>query len=365
MEELVTKIITDFYDLGTVKELKKCTAGTMNISYIVTCTKDGKDQKAFFKQYYAGRTEQEMRYEHVLIKHLSKKASGMIPKLYYAKDGKTYVEAEYNGQTYFHAVFSCLEGREPYGWRNNAMSDTAFEESCAMVARFHHWGEGFEAPEGMEVEAPDRYSEVMLEWKEKLPKLLDELEERGRARLIREFIRKKMDFILEKIEFCVPFVSRYLPLLPQTIIHNDINPQNMKYDEEDHVTAVFDLDWIGEDKRLIDIAYFAHQTLSSWDTDHFGEKPLDLHRRYLEIYNNTMRRLNSSLGVLTEEEKECYPYLLMIQEIWIVLDMVMYMYNYPDHNEYEYFLYTLKFYSSFIDTVNHFEEIQQMLRELK
>ena len=119
---------------------------------------------------------------------------------------------------------------------------------------------------------------------------------RGYLRLSEAFIG---DF-LQKME-------RLYPQLPRQIIHRDPNPGVILNGEDGW--GVIDLERADRNARLFDPCYAATAVLS----ESFDEKNMEKPKEWLGIYHHIMQGYDS-VSVLTEQEKECAPYMLLANQ---------------------------------------------------
>ncbi len=360
VELLIHKLLEEKYDLGKVEDVTYIKAGDTNNSFFAICNKDGQEKKWYVRQYCAAEEEQDIMYEHAFEKYFFSRTSEEIQKLLPVprKDGKTWSVEECNGEKNFYAVFNTISGREPYSWEYNNLSDNAFVSCAQITAKFQAWAWGFDAPEGSGRREPPLFEQFQV-WREDIPKYFAVKKADKRFQRFTDYYEKEIPFILDTIGFCENELKIYEKDLKKCINHKDLNPGNVMFDEEDHIIAIFDMDWANEDYRLYDISWMCYQIIASWDTSTWGEVPIHKIREFIDIYNQTMKETQCPLGRLTPEEIQFLPIMMMIGCVKVVMDFTCY----EEHSQdvHRMFVNTWRFVNSIHFMRDYLEEIQKSL----
>ena len=94
-------------------------AGTVNTSFAVKLLKRGRLQQYFLRRYREGIAEEEIQFEHRLIRHVSPKGLCAIAGVHPTRQGRTYLRLAQEPPgippAYF-AVFDFLPGEDRYTW---------------------------------------------------------------------------------------------------------------------------------------------------------------------------------------------------------------------------------------------------------
>ncbi len=139
MADHLAVILSENYDIGELVGVKKLDRGYVNVSYEIETSKNGKKTKYFFRRYKKGIREDEVRFEHSIVKHLMKKHFDLVAGLIFKKDGGSYVKEvmKNNGEERYFAIFQYLEGEDKYTWDNPACSIRELQDSARVLARYH------------------------------------------------------------------------------------------------------------------------------------------------------------------------------------------------------------------------------------
>lgn len=364
LEEHICDIIQKEYDFGQVKSLSKEMIGDTNKNFIAVCEKDDNECEWFIKQYENAKTQNEIIYEHAFMHYFNKRADGRIqsPIVIPNKHGETWVYNKWNGNMNYYAVFDMMKGLQTYSWINNQLSETAFISCSESTAKFHSWAYGFISPDGIIPNTPNIQDQLDI-WYKEIQFFLQNIKGKSFCRLFYDYWDRNLDDLKKQVMFCKKEFGRYNQKLPKCIIHGDLNPSNMMFDEKDHVTHIFDFEWVHENIRIYDIAWVAHQTLSSWDESHLGQMSLEKLCSFLSIYNKTIVNLNGTLSPLTLEESEIFPISIIAVCIKIVRDFISYIYYEPDKNVVKWYFASIKYIYIMHFCNSNYCEIQKSARD--
>lgn len=361
--DFIRDLLTEHYDLGNVTEVTEIKAGDTNNSFLAVCEDHGDKKTWYVRQYNPAEEERDIIYEHAFEKYLENRIEPAIkvPMPVQTRDGKTWVVAEYDGQSNFYAVFTAISGREPYSWEYNDLSDAAYDSCAEITAKFHAWAYGYQEPAGSGRREPS-LEEQFRNWKIDLPEAIKEKEKHGNLyKRYTDYLKTEVDFLMEAADYCDRELKKYGDKLKKCINHKDLNPGNVMFDENDQVCAVFDLDWVNTDYRLYDIAWMGYQITASWDVKHWGEVPLAKMGRFLKLYDQTIKKYESPLGELTREEKEFLPTMMIIGAMKVIMDFSCYEDH--AHDVHRVLVNTSRFVESVRYMMNHMEEMKAAVME--
>ena len=362
VSSFIQQLIEDNYALGEIIAVKPIKAGDTNKSFFVITQTEEELKKWYVRQYNAAEQEQDIIYEHAFEHYYSKNVNGAMQTMLPVEtvSGKTWLTAEYEGQKNYYAVFNTIRGLEPYSWEYNTMPQEALDFCARICAQFQSWAYGFVGPAGSGRREPSLLEQMEL-WKKDIPAAEAEKNKNPKVfRRFTEYFDNEIPFLMEMIDFCREELGNHAETLKKCICHKDLNPGNVMFNEKNEITAVFDLDWVNTDYRLYDIAWMGYQAMASWKTDSWGDVPVEKIGRFLQIYNQTIREMDSELGELTQEEKDFFPVMMIIGAIKVIADFTAY----EDHTDevHRMFVNTWRFMDSVHFMKDHLEEIRAAAR---
>jgi homoserine kinase type II len=136
------EIISKHYAIGELVDYEQLLLGYVNISYVIETVINGKRNKYFLRRYKKGIREEEVEFEHSVIKHLVKKDFNLVARVISTRDGKTFVKQfedrsdKDKGEGVFYAVFDFLPGEDKYTWITPC--DEELKNAAAVLAQFHN-----------------------------------------------------------------------------------------------------------------------------------------------------------------------------------------------------------------------------------
>jgi homoserine kinase type II len=71
--EHLRDILSVHYDIGGLTDIRKLDRGYVNASYLIMTAKEKHETRHFLRRYKRGIREEELRFEHSIVKHLMKK----------------------------------------------------------------------------------------------------------------------------------------------------------------------------------------------------------------------------------------------------------------------------------------------------
>lgn len=368
MNELAERMKALFetrYDLGKVVAIEQFTVGAHNKSFGIVAEKDGIQKEWFGRRYVPKKEEQEIVYEHALLQYIKERDPQLVAAPMENREGKTFFRAEGEDQKpYYYAVFEYLKGDEnEYSWIYNRIPDKMFLSAAKGTARYHCSSYGFVPPEGSGRIAEDTFP-FMRTWYDFMTSALEEMRSDRRTKLYTDYMLTQMDLFGEEVQRVLE-MERRMDQLPRTTIHQDIQISNFKY-TDDEVTGIFDFDWAMEGERLYDVAYATKSFCSApWDWDIIGETDLTKVARFLQAYNDEMKRRSCPLGGLCEAEMEMLPLMIQAGCLRVVYDFVDEFYHDRSLNVFQYFVYANRYCKSMKFLRDHHEDLVRIAASLR
>jgi len=307
--DLLSQIIAA-YPVGKLTGYTKLTRGYVNISYAVTAARGEKSVQYLLRIYRRGIGEDEIKFEHSIIRHLMNRHFDLTAGAVASKTGATYLPLPGDGEL-FCALFVYLPGKDKYSWIRPRCTPGEIAESAATLAHFHDavWGL---TPDG-------RRSEP------KIIDLLPLIEARIPARLEKRGSSKFEDVLADNQAFIVGAIRRARAGLdpaevnatPQLVIHGDYHPGNLKFDHG-KVVGLFDLDWSKIDARTFDLGLALTYFCASWDARHVDNYfQLDRAETFLKAYQSALDK-GSGLSPLDAVEIKYVPVMIPAGNIYVL-----------------------------------------------
>jgi homoserine kinase type II len=335
MIQKAVRILKEHYDLGGLSNAEELHGGTVNRSFAITAKKNDHSVKYLIRRYNPAIAENEIRFEHALIRYLKANGFGLVADVISAKTGNTYVKQEPTtaGATHpdFWAVFEFLEGEDRYTWVDTNVAPEDMISAAEVLADLHQAGQNFRTPEGAERNQPKindflrTFRQVYAAYSQKA----------GKTRFDQCFLQNH-DRILRAVEQAlIPEQDRNrMPRLP---IHCDYHQGNLKY-EGSRVIGVFDFDWSKIDLRLFDIALALVYFCACRDGTAAGSLMLDKFELFLRAYNDRCAS-RASPGSLSGLEKAFLPSMLAAANLFVLHWTLVDFYNIENPDEDEYLVY--------------------------
>jgi homoserine kinase type II len=301
------------YDLGPLTGSELNERGFVNTSYaITTSTPNGELKTYFLRKYKAGIQEDELIFEHTLIRHLAEKNVCPVAWVHPTRAGQAYLtryEAGASLEPRYYAIFDFLPGEDRYTWINPHCTPVEIENSAATLAHFHSALVDLQ-PQGRRFEAK------ILEL---LPQILQsvlEIPQRSKGTVFDAYLLENLDLILENLRETAALLaepgSRAMPQMP---IHCDYHPGNLKF-EGDQVTALFDFDWSKVDYRCFDVGLALFYFFTSWE-DEDGQFRLDEAALFLKAYQEAMLSFPTP-GPMDKNELKYLPYMISAANLYVL-----------------------------------------------
>ncbi|MCK4985909.1 MAG: phosphotransferase, partial [Desulfobacterales bacterium] len=152
------RIVKEHYELGELLHSEELHGGYVNRSFAMRVKRNDRQLKYLIRRYNPAIAENEIRFEHALIRYLKANGFGLVADVISAKTGNTYVKQEPTtaGATHpaFWAVFEFLEGEDRYTWVDTNVAPEDMINAAEVLADLHRAGENFHTPEGAERNQP-------------------------------------------------------------------------------------------------------------------------------------------------------------------------------------------------------------------
>ena len=327
-------LLSENYDIGELIDVKKLDRGYVNVSYEIDTIKGDRKHKYFLRRYKRGIREDEVKFEHSIIKHLMKKnfkfSAGLIQK----KDGSSYVkEFETTGgekEDIYIAVFEFLKGDDKYTWDNPVCNDEELQDSALVLARYHSTVYGLK-PEGR------RYEPKIIELLATISGNLMKYAKRTGTTKFDNYFLKHLDYILAVIDSTLGQIDRkQYAELPCLAVHCDYHPGNLKYHKNGAV-GLFDFDWSKIDVRCFDVGLAVTYFCTTWEGKEDGDLLLDKMILFLKSYQDELKKIQG-VGPMYEKEIEYLPVMVKASNLYVLnWDVDDFYIKKP--NPYEYLIY--------------------------
>ena len=307
-EPLLSRIVSEHYDIGEVVACEPIPRGGVNTSYAVDTLSGGETSRYLLREYRKGRTEEEILFEHSVIDHLVAKGCELVARVIRTRDDRTLVSLTNEGsdgdsaEKTFCAIFEYLPGEDRYLWTSPVRSIPHLREAATVLAHFHGLVSDVR-PEG-------RRSEPAIA--DHLPSIAENLlrqaEKTSRTELD-AFLQSNLDLVLNSIvETSGAITEPDCQLMPRMVIHGDYHAGNLKF-ENDRVTGLFDFDWSRVDARCLDVALAIVYFCTEWEGEQDGNLQPDRLSAFLGSYQIALRQDCVSPS-LTETELKYLPHMI-------------------------------------------------------
>ncbi|MBF0316107.1 MAG: phosphotransferase [Oligoflexia bacterium] len=346
LQSQIQSVIEEHYLLGRVSLIKEIAGGYINRSFRVNCIHpEGAESSYFLRKYQKRITEQEILFEHALIKHSISRGFPYSAPVIKTKEEQTFVKVIHpTGGIDYYALYIYLPGKDQYSWDNPSLNDEEMASAANILALFHLSGQDFIAQGVKRVEP--QIMDFLASRAEYFTHVVYSLPDEGayRQSKFHRCVLKKLTAILEVIQSSLlpPEIWTQMPQIP---CHNDFHPGNLKF-TNNRVVGVFDFDWSKIDLRLFDVALAIVYCCSSWEDPYNGQLLLDKCKIFLHTYQQTLDlyhqdhpHLSPSLPSFTSLEKEHFPSLLAAANLYLINWSISTFYNDNNLNDYEYYAY--------------------------
>jgi len=325
-------IISKHYDLGELVDYEQLYLGCVNESYIVNTLDDDNKRKLFLRKYKGGINENEIRFEHSLIKHLISKGLTIVAGLVKAKNESTFIKYpdDDDFQATYYALYDFLAEEDRYTWVDPQCRDAHLKNAAIALARFHSAAFDW-IPEGCRNEPP------IIELLPKISQVIEHRSQQDGDTVFDIYLKNHLDLIIGTIIDTMNSLQwEQYTRLPKLVIHCDFHPGNIKF-QGDEVVGLFDFDWSKMDVRCFDVALALTYFCVAWEGKQDGDFQLSKVAMFLEAYQNILRD-TPNVGPLSDIELKFLPYLIAASNIYI-LNWTITDFHCTEADPHEYLIY--------------------------
>jgi homoserine kinase type II len=302
----IESLLAAHYAIGAAKEIKRIPRGSVNRSYAILAELGGSSRKYLLRRYHQGIREEEIRFEHAILRHLKQKNFPYSAGLVCSSAGSSYVQEK--GE--YYALFDFLEGEDRCDWDHPDLSPKELRSSARVLASYHA------AVFDLRCEGA-RYLPKIMELLTSVPERIVKLASgRGTSDFDR-YLRTRLDAILRHLEQTLDrFDRNTYGLLPQLAVHGDFHPGNLKF-RDGEVVGLFDLDWTKIDTRCFDVALAISYFCTSWQANDDGTLLSAEAQMFLRAYQQESAELKQP-GPLDSRELAAFPLLLRASNLYVL-----------------------------------------------
>ncbi|MGW8143770.1 MAG: phosphotransferase [Anaerolineales bacterium] len=305
--------VLSHYALGELFDYERNDRGYINVSYSITTIKNGLKQNYFLRRYKTGIMQEEIVFEHSVIKHVVERGFTLVAKVINTRDGNSfyfrYERGDLNRPIYY-AIFEYLPGVDKYTWDGPDCTLLEIKNSASILAQFHHAVAGF-APNGR------RFEPGIIELIPLIAENIQKCLENSKGTIFDRYLQKYSNLILDTCKFAENYLSNNaLSNCPISVIHCDFHPGNLKFDGE-QVVGLFDFDWSKLDYRCFDLALAIWYFSTSWKNETDGVFSQEKSGEFLTSYESTLSHLSGG-NALNSAEQEHLSLMITLANLYIL-----------------------------------------------
>lgn len=334
MNEHLRELLGTHYDIGELNDIKKLDRGYVNVSYVIETLKGSGKHKYYLRRYKRGIREEEIRFEHSIVKHLMNKDFTISADIIFKKDGSSYVK-EMEGpvdqkEEAFYAVFEFLRGEDKYTWDNPVCTDYELKEAAGVLAKYHNTINDLRF-EGR------RYEPQIIDLLPTIAGNLMKYAKRTGMTKFDSYFLKNLDSTLGVIDNTLRQINRNdYNKMPHLAVHCDYHPGNLKF-LKGRVVGLFDFDWSKIDVRCFDVALAITYACTTWEGKEDGDLLPEQMQLFLSAYQQESEK-HGGIGPLKDNEVHYLPLMIKASNLYILnWDVDDYYIKKP--NPYEYLIY--------------------------
>jgi homoserine kinase type II len=334
VSEHVRSILSTYYSIGELSDIKKLDRGYINVSYAIATTLNEQMCPYFLRRYKKGIREEEIKFEHSIVKHLMHKGFDLSASLVFRDDGGTYVreieQGEDEPQEFYYAIFEFLKGEDKYTWDNPDCRECELINIAEVLAQYHG------AVHDLKHEGR-RYEAKIIDLLPTIAGNLMKYAKRTGTTKFDAYLLKHLDYVLDVIDETLGQIDRKeYDQMPQLAVHSDFHPGNLKFRKE-RVVGLFDFDWSKIDVRCFDVALALTYACTTWEGKEDGDFLIDKLKLFLDSYQRESDIVEGP-GPLTEREILYLPVMIKASNLYVLnWDIDDYYIKKP--NPYEYLIY--------------------------
>jgi homoserine kinase type II len=305
--------VLSHYELGELTRFERDLRGTVNVSYAVETSRDGRLRRYFLRRYKPDIRHEEVLFEHSLINHLVEHSPCPVARLHRTRTGSTFYlrPAQQDGQRpCYYAIFDFIHGEDRYTWVGPRCTHQELHNAGALLAAYHAAVSTL-TPEGRRAEKKilDLLEEIETVWL-RAPTM-------SKGTTFDRFLTENFELVRRSISetraaLDLPEVESF----PEVVIHSDFHPGNLVFDG-DEICGLVDFDWSKTDLRAFDVALAVWYFCASWDDGRDGELRLDDAREFLQAYQ-TVLLSGADCPAFGPDELACFPHLLSAANIYVL-----------------------------------------------
>lgn len=354
----ISRLLTH-YSIGALVDYQRDRRGFVNTSYFIVTRLRGANRKYFLRRYKASICEEEIRFEHSLIRHVIDKGLDIVAKVYPTREGNTYVKMAVEGSeanVSYYAIYEFLEGEDKYTWINPRCNPREIASSAQVLARFHRAVAGW-TPEGQRKEP--KILDLLPAIKENLR--LCRAKDQGNS--FDQYLQRNLELITSHIDQClITLHDMGAGEFVQMVNHCDFHPGNLKF-RDDQVVGLFDFDWSKLDIRAFDVGLAIYYFFVSWGKNEDGKLRLEDMAQFLGAYQYVFKQSCPDLQ-FSSLEIQCLPAILAASNVyvlnWTILD---YIHKIVDVNEYLVYLEHSLNFMRWLNDAHHVNEFKRAAAE--
>ncbi len=304
--EYVRAIVDGHYDIGRLVRAEPVDKGYINVSYRLATRREGRERPYILRRYRSGTDLARIRFEHALMGELERRGFTLTPAPIPARSGDTVVAAAGAGANHV-ALFSFLEGDEPYAWDRAGCRNSELADAARVLAAYHRTLHGWRPP------GSERGRRLV----DDLPAFAGQwsaLEPEAGESVFHAYFRRHRPALVERAVALQKALPRSTyDTLPHLAVHGDFHPGNLKFGGG-RVIGLFDFDWAKMDARSFDVALAVTYFCALWD----GPEGLDTEA--LALFLGTYQRQCSGFppGPLGGIELDWLPALIEAANLYVL-----------------------------------------------
>jgi homoserine kinase type II len=302
--------VLSHYELGTLLASVRDERGTVNTSFFIDLQKDGAPSRYFLRRYKPGIRPEEIVFEHALIDHLTARGSCPVARIRRTRSGASFLKLGASAsEAAFYAIFDYLPGEDRYTWVGPRCSRRELRASGRLLAQFHSDLATF-APPGRRAEPK------IIELLDVIAGAWSECRARTTGTSFDRYVAAHFDEVRESIAGTSEVLRRAAGSLPETIIHSDYHPGNLKF-EGQRISGLVDFDWAKVDLRAFDVGLALWYFCTSWERGADGRLRLEATRAFLEGYQERLLE-PAEIAPLSAAEIELLPHLVQAGNLYVL-----------------------------------------------
>ena len=275
-----SELIERHYPIEKVITIEKHGGGCINDNYVVYT----RDKRYFWRVYNAARCQQDIVFEHDLLRYLQQQQFKYISPLVYTNSQQTYVR--YEGR--YCALFVFLNDCVIYDWDEDC-SMSHLNSAARLQANYHGVVDGWR-PLHLRMTAWDVF----------FAKLRRKISEKH---LYSKRLKPYYKQLLSQLEHVSCFMDSIAQTsLPEIVVHGDYHAGNIMFDEE-KACAILDFDWCFFSYRIFDVALAIFYFCRSWVN----------HSLCRERYKLYLRNYEDVISLCHEEHKVLKDFLVVVR----------------------------------------------------